>query len=296
MGDVVIKGPGNSYYRANRHFAKLPGAHQFGQVRRVAVDSQDRVYVCQRDLLKRDMPPVLVFDSDGNYLTGWGEGVFKGLHGIFITPRDEVFLVDTDRHQVFKCTTEGEILLTLGSGLPAFGDPFNHPSDVAVSETGEIYVADGDGNTRVHKYSKEGVHLLSWGECGKGPGQFTTPHSIRVYGRDRVFVGDRDTGRILEFTSMGEFVNEWTDILFRPTALYIDPQNRLVVTDLICRVNTYDLDGNVISRAHSAAPPHAICGDSKGNLYFAFPDGHPYIEKWERIDQTEASRLAQLAS
>lgn len=290
MDDVIIKGPEDSYYRANRHFAKIPTGCQLGQVRRIAVDSHDRVYVCQRDLSNRDLPPVLVFDSSGNYLTGWGDGVFKGLHGIFISSQDEVFLVDTDRHQVFKCTAEGEILLTLGSGLPALDDPFNHPSDVALSESGEIYVADGDGNTRVHKFSKDGTHLVSWGEGGKGPGQFTTPHSIRVRG-DRVFVGDRDTGRILVFTTDGDYVTEWNDILFRPSALYIDPHDRLFVTDLICRVSTYDLNGGLISRAHSAAPPHAIDGDSLGNLFFAFPDGHPYIEKWEKIDEAEAKRL-----
>lgn len=295
MENVVIKGPGNTYYRANRHFLKLPTGHEFGQVRRVAVDSQDRVYVAQRDIFKRDMPPVMVFDSEGNYLTGWGKGIFKGLHGIYISSDDSVFVVDTDRHQVFKCTTKGEILLTMGSGLPVLDEPFNHPADVTVSDSGDIYVADGDGNTRVHKFSKDGEHLLSWGEPGKKPGQFNTPHAVRVHG-NRVFIADRDTPRIMEFTTEGKFVTEWTDILVRPSALHIDPEGRMIVTDSICRVNTYTLDGELISRAHAAAPPHAIDEDSKGSLYFAFPDGKPYIEKWEKISEAEAKQLVQVDS
>jgi DNA-binding beta-propeller fold protein YncE len=260
-------------------------------VRRIATDSRDRVYVCHRDLFKQDLPPVTILDSDGNFVGGWGQGFFQGLHGIFITPDDHVFVVDTDRHQVFKFTTEGELLMTLGTRQPAFDAPFNHPSDVTVSKTGEIYVADGDANTCIHKFSKDGKHLLSWGTAGKGRGQFTTPHSVCVDSQNRVIVGDRDTGRIILFSSEGKYLSEWADILWRPASLYIDSDEVFYVADMDCHVNMYDSEGTVVARAHAAAPPHSVWGDTKGNLYFAFPDGFPYIEKWERISKEEAAQL-----
>lgn len=203
---VLTKGPGNVYYRADRHFVKLPEGCHFGMVRAIAVDSQRHVYVGHRDLLYRDLPPIAIFSSEGNFLGGWGEDFFEGLHQIFITSDDHVFVVDTDRHQVFKFTIQGDLLMTLGNGRPCFDAPFNHPSDVAVSRNGDIYVADGDANTCIHKFSKEGEHLLSWGTAGKGPGQISTPHSIIVDRQERVFVGDRDTGRILVFTCTGDLL------------------------------------------------------------------------------------------
>ena len=43
---------------------------------------------------------------------------------------------------------------------------------------GDIYVSDGYGNSRVHKYSPDGKLLLSWGESGSDPGQFNIVHNI----------------------------------------------------------------------------------------------------------------------
>jgi DNA-binding beta-propeller fold protein YncE len=289
--DIFTKGPDEIYFRADREVIRVPEGHSYGQVRRIAVDSAGRIYIAQRDLRADSLPPVTVYEADGTYVGGFGHGLFSGLHGIFVTPDDFIFLVDTERHQIFKCRLDGSVVLVIGSRLPSFGGPFNHPSDVTVSPyTGLIYVADGDGNTRVHVFAPDGTHLRSWGEPGKSPGQFATPHSIAVDAEERVYVGDRDTGRILIFTSEGEFVTEWHDILHRPAALYMDQQSQILyVADTICRVHMYDTNGVVRGRAHSAAPPHSVFGDGEGSIYFCFPDGNLHVEKWTRIDPAVAN-------
>ena len=79
--------------------------------------------------------------------------------------------------------------LTLTACLPTIkrgGPPFNRPTGVAISPSGEIYVSDGYGNARVHKFSPDGSLLLSWGEPGEAPGQFRLPHSIWVDKQERV--------------------------------------------------------------------------------------------------------------
>ncbi|MDY0040165.1 MAG: 6-bladed beta-propeller [Desulforhabdus sp.] len=280
---ILTKGAGDTHYRSNRNFLKLPEGKHFGMVRAVAVDSRQRVFVGHRDLVYHDLPPVAVFDQDGKFLGGWGEGFFKGLHQVVITPDDIVFVVDNDRHQIYKFTTEGELLMTIGDGFPRLNAPFNFPADVAVSVNGDIYVADGDANTCIHKFSKNGEHLLSWGTAGKGRGQLTTPHSITVDRQERVYVGDRDTGRILVFDKTGKYITEWTDVLWRPTSVFIDLEQVLIVSDLNCHIHMYDLQGNVLGRGHCAGPMHSICGDDKGNLYIVMVEGFPYIEKWERV-------------
>ena len=113
-------------------------------------------------------------------------------------------------------------MLTLGQrGRPSLQAPFNHPADVAVSPAGEIYVADGYGNSSVHRFSVEGEHLGSWGAPGAGRGEFTTPHGIWVDAQDRVLVADRENNRVQLFSPEGDYYGEWRD-LYHPMDIYVD--------------------------------------------------------------------------
>jgi hypothetical protein len=44
--------------------------------------------------------------------------------------------------------------------------PFNHPCDVAIAPSGDIYVADGYGASRVHRFNPNGELIGTWGEPG----------------------------------------------------------------------------------------------------------------------------------
>ena len=106
----LIFGTGDYRYEVVPSFGELPPGMGWGITYRVAVDSKDRVYVTQRG-----SPPVLVFDSDGTFLAGWGEEFLADPHGIYITPHDEVFITDRDAHQLLKFTVEGKRLLVIGT-------------------------------------------------------------------------------------------------------------------------------------------------------------------------------------
>ena len=68
---------------------------------------------------------------------------------------------------------------------------------------GSLYITDGYGNARVHKFSKEGRHLFSWGEPGTGAGQFRVPHGIAVGPDGTVVVADRENSRLQFFALTG---------------------------------------------------------------------------------------------
>lgn len=282
---------------------KLPAGYVHKDVDGVAVDSKDNVY-----LMTRKDARVMVYDREGNFLRSWGEGVFTPrTHGIAIGADDMVYSVDDGDHTVRKFTPEGEQRMMIGTpgvasetgydgkshaSVQRGGPPFNRPTDVAVASNGELYVTDGYGNARVHRFGADGTLIQSWGEPGTGPGQFRLPHSIGISSDNRVFVTDRENDRIQIFSRDGQFLDMWTHVQ-RPTDISFDREGRLYVSELWWRVGqesftrgkirhdlpggvrVLDLEGNVLLHWCSAdreAPgnfvaPHTLCVDSRGDLY-----------------------------
>jgi len=149
---AIILGTGAYRYEVVDNWAKLPPGREFNaDVAAVGVDKQDRVYA-----FNRGQHPMVVFDRDGNFLRSWGEGVFHRAHGVHMAPDDTLWLTDDGDHTVRHCTLDGKILLTIGiPGTPKpymGGEPFHRCTHTALSPQGDLYVSDGYGNARVHKY------------------------------------------------------------------------------------------------------------------------------------------------
>ena len=274
-------------------WAKLPEGWRFVDVGGLGIDAQDNVYV-----LNRGSCPVMVFDREGNLLTSWGEGLFRRPHGCCVAPDGSIYCTDDGNHTVSKFTSEGKLLMTLGNrdqpsdtgyvlqpGLAASlatirygGPPFNRPTGVALSSSGEIYVSDGYGNARVHKFAPDGTLLFSWGEPGSAPGQFCLPHSVRVDKQERVWVCDRENGRIQIFSPKGELLSQWVDVGGKPTGLFFGSDDTVYVSvksgELPHGVSIFTLEGKLLARWGSTEAettlfwsPHAIVVDSRGDIY-----------------------------
>jgi len=286
----TIFGSGEFQFRCEPNWAKLPDGWDFGEVAAVAVDTQDQVYV-----FSRSEHPVTVFDSNGNFLRSWGEGLFKRPHGLHIAPDNTIFCTDDGDHSVRQCTLEGKVLLTLGvPGRPApfmSNQPFHACTHTALSPKGEIYVSDGYGNAGIHKFTPDGSLIKTWGGAGSGSGEFNLPHNICCDEDGWVFVADRENHRIQVFNGDGKYETELRD-LHRPSALYIPPGrcphcyvgecgpvfsfNRRAsgLGPRICIMNK--ADGKVVARLGDRTPenfpgpftsPHGIAVDSKGDIY-----------------------------
>jgi hypothetical protein len=242
-------------------------------------------------------------------VTAWGEGVFTPrTHCIRFGPDGAVYTVDDGNHTVRKFTPDGKQLMMLGTpgvatdtgyikekGIGSIshgGPPFNRPTGVACAPNGDLYVSDGYGNARIHRFSADGKLIQSWGEPGTGPGEFNLPHDIWVTPDERVFVADRENDRIQIFSLTGEFIEQWTHVQ-RPTGLCIRdgliyvselwwiPGSRSlrrgkIEKDEPGRVTVMDMSGKVLARfgheGERTAPgnfiaPHGICADSHGDIY-----------------------------
>ena len=182
-------GTGKYTYELIRDFLKSPDGEPFGLVSRVAADSQDRVYVFQR----KD-PPVVVFDRDGKYLGAWGSGEVTDPHGLKIV--DDIVYTTDRSDSVAKSFTLGR-QAPAGArparrafrhrlhGAPWLAEraagPFNHPTEMMAHPNGDIYVTDGYRNARVHRFTRDGRLVKSWGTPGqaRGPIPPAAQHRVR---------------------------------------------------------------------------------------------------------------------
>ena len=276
---AISIGSGEYRYEYWAGWARTPPGTDITAPSGVAVDSQDRVYVFQRQ-----GPPVLVFGKDGHFVESWHRrnGLPADAHHIHVGPDDVVYLTDRDSHMVLAYDTEGEMLWSLGTrDEAALQAPFNHPADACVAPSGEIFVADGYGNSSVHRFSADGEHIGSFGSPGRGPGQFVVPHSVRVSQDGRVYVADRENHRVQVFSTEGEFLSEWTDFKC-PMGVHIDANQVVYVTDQIPRISIYTLDGELLARGRTFEGMHQVYTDSQGSIY-GIDTANERVQKFIRV-------------
>ncbi|HEY5273627.1 MAG TPA: hypothetical protein VIJ34_10385 [Acidimicrobiales bacterium] len=324
-------GSGALQFELVEGWEQLPAGWKHEDVAAVCTDDARNVFLyCRGD------HPVMVYDQDGRFLDSWGEGKFSyRTHGMFMNGENEIFCVDDSGNSVGRYATDGTLLQQIGSvgvlsdsgydgadmatithGAP----PYNRPTNLAVAPSGDLYVSDGYGNSRVHRFTDGGDLIQSWGEPGGGPGQFRTPHSAWVHTDGRVFVADRQNDRVQIFDGEGNYLSEWLDVQ-RPQDIFIDDAGLVYVGELVyrkgdvssrrgpiaeeepSRISIYDLDGNVLLRWSDSDPskdgffiaPHGLWVDNEGSIYMAEvtntigvrpglapPDAHTF-QKFARI-------------
>jgi DNA-binding beta-propeller fold protein YncE len=262
-----------SEYRPAGDWLQLPRGFKFWLVTTMATDKDDNLFI-----FHRGKQPIVVFDKAGKFLRSWGDGTVKTAHGLRLDHEGNVWTTDLGTHQVIKYNPNGKVLLTLGTRNKAGDTPdrFNKPADVAVSPAGDIYVADGYGNSRVVKFSRDGKFVKAWGKKGKGPGEFHLVHAIVLDGKGRVYVGDRENNRIQVFDADGRFLEQWREC-GAPFGLFLQGEKRMLVADgRGNHVRILDMNGKLLSRfgpqgteASQFLAPHGICADSQGAIYVA---------------------------
>jgi DNA-binding beta-propeller fold protein YncE len=221
----------------------LPDDIYFGEIGGVATNSRGDLFVYTRTShptmsLASARPFVhggsrlFQFDRTGKFTREIGQGVYGFLFAaqVRVDPQDNLWVVDEYSSMVMKFDAQGRVAFLLGrkpesianpggrggegggrGGPPGAGAPqdvFNRPTDVAWDAQGNIFVADGRGNARVAKFSKDGVFVKSWGQRGVAAGQFASVDSIAVDAQGNVYAADAGNARIQVFDNNGTFKTE----------------------------------------------------------------------------------------
>ena len=233
-------------YDTQRTWGELPEGTKWAAVTAVEPSPDGRfIYVVHRCIGNscdgRSEAPILKYDYEGNLLDSFGAGLFVFPHGATVDYEGNLWVTDarsneTIGHQVFKFSSDGEVLLTLGQQARGGSTPellFN-PNDVVIDpEDGHIFVAEshrGGMNNRIVHYSSEGRFINQWGSKGSGQGELSEPHSIAMDSQGRLFVGDRENNRIQIFSRDGAFIDEWRQF-GRPSGIFITPDDKIYVAD-----------------------------------------------------------------
>ena len=230
------------------NWGDLPDGREWGSTAGVDIDPIDgQVWAYERcgagsfgagvpiNCDSNPVDPIFKFDRNtGEVLANFGGGIMVTPHGIHVDADGNVWVTDfagnregTKGHQVHKFSSDGELLMSLGTaGQPGSGpNQFNQPNDVVTGPDGSIYVADGhsgQGMTtnqaiaagreagltgRILKFAPDGTFIREWGRIGTLHGEFRTPHAVEFDSQGRLFVADRGNHRIEIFDQDGNYLD-----------------------------------------------------------------------------------------
>jgi len=289
MTTIATVGSGKYTYEMHTDWAKLPEG-QAMPAAAVYGDSKDRVYCFNRNLDH----PIQIFDREGNYLNSWGAGIFAFPHAIILDKDDDVWVVERNHGQIMKFTNDGKLLQTIGQKgfrsdtgadntdfgsngwklVTHGGDPFNMPAGIAVNDAGEIFIADGYANARVHKFAADGTLIKSWGSPGSAPGEFNLPHGCWIDRKGRLFIADRENDRVQVFDQEGAHLATWPSKLIGPAVIYVDDDDIVYVAEHNGGlVSILTLEGEMLTQWGSLTHRscHGIWVDSHKDIYVVEP-------------------------
>ena len=256
-------------------WAKLPEGQNFGECSGVDVDKDDNVWV-----FHRGPRPVMQFDKNGKLLRAWNEVPVTSSHGIRVGPDGNIWAVDVKGHTLFTFTPNGRIVQVIGAPMKRAGtmetkDAFNEPTGIAFAANGDYYVSDGYVNSRVVRFSRDGIFQKQWGKKGTGDGEFNLVHDVTVDAKGRVYVADRTNQRVQVFDADGNFIAKWTDVGAPWGLYYTAKENAIYMCDgnnnRIVKLNT---EGQILGvlGEYGKKPgkldfAHNIAVDSAGSIY-----------------------------
>lgn len=287
----VVTGSGAWTFKTAPNFGIIPPDQPPGTLHGgIVVDKAGHVYV-STDTARG----ILVFKTDGTFVKNIAPE-FATIHGMNIRAEEGgefIYAAHLGGHQVMKLALDGSVVWKIGvpmeSGLYKNEGQYK-PTAIAVAPDGAIFVADGYGQSVVHKYDAQRKYVKTFGGADAGEGRFKTCHGLAIDARDgtpKLLVCDRANRRLSHWDFDGRYLGTITTGLRLPCAASIRGDT-IAVAELEGRVAIIGKDNQVaavlgdnadpnIRGKHPVPPeqwlpgvftaPHGIAWDADGNLY-----------------------------
>lgn len=307
-GQTETIGHGDFQYRPNPDWGTLdPAEHPVRDCHGMVQDSRGRVVLLNNHTDNN----TIIYDKAGKLLNAWGNE-YPGAHGLSIVREngeDFLWITDHDRHEVYKTTTDGEVLMTLG--YPEEADEYDNagqfkPTHVTVAPNGDLYILDGYGLNYVIQCDSEGNIIRLFGGRGDQPHLFATPHGGTVDTRDEnhpiLIITSREHNALKRFELDGTYIDTIPMPGARPCHV-VQSNGHMYVPNLNGFCSIFDENNRIVSNPGGNEPtykdgelqplqkatetfihPHGLMVDDEENVYIAqWNSNQTYPIKLERV-------------
>ena len=311
-----VYGHNNMRYRLDTKWGQLdPLNHPVNDCHEMVQDTKGRIILLTNETKNN----ILIYNKSGKLLDSWGHE-FPGGHGLTLAKengKEFLFITDTNRHQVYKTTLDGKILMTIDcpmeTGLYKKNEEFV-PTETAVADNGDFFIADGYGLQYVFHYSADGKLLSYFGGRGTETKNLDNAHGICIdtrQGSPSLLVTDRTRNCFKRFDMQGNL----KEVIQLPGACVCRPviKNDYLYAAVLRSpdlnkdgsgfTTILDKNNKVVSNIGGTAPdykdgvlqpmaqaekillnPHDVCVDDDENLYVAqWASGKVYPYKFTRV-------------
>lgn len=300
--DDMILGQNKKRYRIDTKWSKVSfDQYPVKDCHEMVQDKLGRIILLTNETKNN----VIIYDKSGRLINSWGHE-YPGAHGLTLFNEnglDVLFICDNNRHQVIKTTVDGKVLMVLDypkeTGQYSKAEEYI-PTETAIANNGDIYVADGYGKDFIIQYDYKGNYIRHFGGRGAEAKHLKNAHGICVDHRDKhnptLIVTSREQNCFKRYTMTGQYINTielpgaW---VCRPVikgkylyAAVLQSNNNLwkqsgfvtildknfkVVSNLGGTPPHYD--GKMLHEMHQTTNvfkyPHDVCVDDEGSVYVA---------------------------
>ncbi|WP_394750233.1 NHL repeat-containing protein [Spongiimicrobium salis] len=192
----------------NSSFYPVNDCHEMVQ------DSKGRILLLTNHIKNN----VIIYDRSGKLLEVWGTE-YPGAHGLTLTVEngeDFLYISDNTRHEVIKTTIDGKVVQVFpypaSSGKYSSNEQYI-PTETAIAQNGDVYVADGYGAQYILHYNAAGKLVNIFGGKGREDHQFLNAHGICIDDRDAdnpsLLITAREQNTLKRFSMEGEFLESY---------------------------------------------------------------------------------------
>ena len=253
-GPAMQTGNGEWTYRVVPQWGHLPSGASFGGTHGgIATDKAGRVYVSTQS-----ETGVLVYSPDGLLLKTIANE-YPEVHSIvYAQENGEEYLYTTvqkgtpkENWLFVKMKTDGTVVQKITAPPEAgFKAPNEWRLTAAVpAPDGSIFIANGYGDSRLFRFSKDGGYMASYSGKGKTGGLLDCSHGLAVdtrYDQPLLLVCDRENRRLCHFDFDGKFVGTVMQHMRRPCQASFQG-DYAVISELEGRATILDKDNTPVA-------------------------------------------------